>query len=259
MPRYTIRRGDSAHAATGKAIPLLACGRRRRDPAAAAPAQNVSRPARGHHRRFRRRRRVDRTARVVQKSCRRTRRFPASASPTVTAAAGTGAWTSLEHAGDVAQHRDFLADDGDHQSSGCEQDELPGLTPLSVLLREYIVVTVSADPPITSGKVLLELYSQGHPTALSFAFLAAPASQPRRHRHDLQGRVADPEGEVVIRSRAGRARPRARRPIDVLVGAPAACAAPLKAYSGKMRAIGFSAPKRQPGAAAGLPTMREQA
>jgi putative tricarboxylic transport membrane protein len=131
-------------------------------------------------------------------------------------------------------------------------------TPLSILLREYVLVTVNADSPITSGKALIERI-QADPTALSFAFSAAPGN----HNHIVIGMIfkaagADPRKAKVVIQKSGGVGMTAvlGGHIDVLVGAPANALPHIMA--GKARAIGLSAPQRQAGATASIPTLREQ-
>jgi len=131
-------------------------------------------------------------------------------------------------------------------------------TPLSILLREYVLLTVRADSPITSGKALVERI-RADPTSLSFAFAASPGN----HNHIVIGMIykaagVDPKKAKVVIQKSGGDGAIAvlGGHIDVLVGAPANALPHIQ--SGKARAIGISAPQRQAGVQAALPTLKEQ-
>jgi putative tricarboxylic transport membrane protein len=183
----------------------------------------------------------DRTARVVQSLLQANPAFPSISVTNRPGGGGTVAWTFLtQHPGNPHYIATFSP------------------TMLSILLREYILVTVNAASPITSGKVLLERI-KADPTALSFAFSASPGN----HNHIIIGMIfkaagADPrKAKVVIQKSGGDGMTSILGGhIDVLVGAPANALPHIAA--GKARAIGISAPQRQTGAAAGVPTLREQ-
>ena len=145
-----------------------------------------------------------------------------------------------------------------NQLLGVSKLRYTDFTPLSIILREYVLVSVNADSRITSAKALLERIRKD-PTALSFAFAAAPGN----HNHVVIGMIfkaagADPKQSKVVIQKSGGTGATAVMGghIDVLVGAPANVLPHIQ--TGKMRAIGLSAPQRQPGAAAELPTLKEQ-
>ena len=93
----------------------------------------------------------------------------------------------------------------------------------------------------------------------SFAFSAAPGN----HNHIVIGMIfkaagADPKKAKVVIQKSGGVGMTSilGGHIDVLVGAPANALPHIMA--GKARAIGLSAPQRQAGATAAIPTLREQ-
>ena len=201
----------------------------------------------------------DRTARVVQRLLQANPAFPSISVTNRGGGGGTVAWTYLaQQPGDPHYIATFSPTMVTNQLLGVSKLRYTDFTPLSIILREYVLVSVNADSPITSGKALLE-HIRRDPTALSFAFAAAPGN----HNHVVIGMIfkaagADPrQSKVVIQKSGGvGATSVMGGHIDVLVGAPANVLPHIQA--GKMRAIGLSAPQRQPGAAAELPTLKEQ-
>lgn len=201
----------------------------------------------------------DRTARVLQKLLQANPAFPSVSVTNRPGGGGTIAWTYLsQQGGDAHYIATFSPTMLTNQILGIGKLNYLDFTPLSILLREYILVSVSAESPITSGKVLLERLRKD-PASVSFAFSAAPGN----HNHVVIGLMikaadSDPrKAKVVIQKSGGEGATAALGGhIDVLVGAPANVLPHIQA--GKARAIGLSAPQRQPGATAGLPTLREQ-
>ena len=201
----------------------------------------------------------DRTARVVQKLLQANSAFPSVSVTNRPGGGGTVAWTFLaQHPGDPHYIATFSPTMLTNHILGVGKLSYQDFTPLSVILREYVMVTVSSASPITSGKALVERIRQD-PTALSFAFAASPGN----HNHVVIGMIyktagADPKKAKVVIQKSGGAGATAVMGghVDVLVGAPANVLPHTEA--GKLRAIGLSAPQRQPGATAAVPTFREQ-
>lgn len=201
----------------------------------------------------------DRSARVVQKLLQANPAFPSVSVTNRPGGGGTVAWTFMtQHPGDPHTIATFSPTMITNQILGVSKLSYQDFTPLSILLREYVLVTVSADSPITSVKVLLDRIRKD-PTSLSFAFSASPGN----HNHVIIGMIfkaagADPrKAKVVIQKSGGDgAIAVLGGHIDVLVGAPANALPHLQ--TGKLRALGLSAPQRQPGAASEIPTLREQ-
>lgn len=201
----------------------------------------------------------DRSARVVQRLLQANPAFPSISVTNRPGGGGTVAWTFLsQHPGDPHYIATFSPTMLTNHILGVSKVNYPDFTPLSILLREYVLVTVNADSPITSAAVLLERIRKD-PTSLSFAF----ASSPGNHNHVIIGMIykaagADPrKAKVVIQKSGGDgAMAMLGGHIDVLVGAPASALPHIQ--SGKARAVGLSAPQRQPGATAHVPTFKEQ-
>lgn len=201
----------------------------------------------------------DRTARVLQRLLQANPVFPSVTVNNRPGGGGTVAWTYLDqHAGDSHYIATFSPTMLTNQILGIGRLSYQDFTPLSILLREYPIVTVSTDSPITSGKELLERIRKD-PTSLSFAFAASVGN----HNHVIIGMIfkaagADPRKAKVVIQKSGGAAMTAMLGghIDVLVGAPANALPHVE--SGTARVIGISAPQRQAGRLARLPTFREQ-
>lgn len=201
----------------------------------------------------------DRTARVVQKLLQANPAFPSISVTNRPGGGGTVAWTFLvQHPGDPHFIATFSPTMLTNHVLGVGKVNYTEFTPLSILLREYVLLTVKADSPITSGKALVERI-RADPTALSFAFAAAPGN----HNHIVIGMIfkaagADPKKAKVVIQKSGGVGATAMLGghIDVLVGAPANVLPHIQA--GKARGIGLSAPQRQAGATASIPTLQEQ-
>jgi putative tricarboxylic transport membrane protein len=200
----------------------------------------------------------DRSARVVQKLLQANPAFPSVTVSNRPGGGGTVAWTYVnQHPGDAHYIGTFSSTMLTNHILGVGKLSYRDFTPLSILLREYPIVAVSAESTIRTGKDLLERLRKD-PASVSFSF----ASSPGNHNHIIVGMIlkaagADPKkAKVVVQSSGGQATTQMLGGhIDVLVGAPANAIPHIQA--GKAVAIGISAPQRQDGRLAGLPTLRE--
>ena len=201
----------------------------------------------------------DRTARVLQRLLQANPAFPSVSVTNRPGGGGTVAWTFLaQHPGDPHYIATFSPTMITNHILGIGKLSYTDFTPLSILLREYVVVTVNAESPIASAQALVERLRKD-PTGVSFAFSAAPGN----HNHVVIGMImkaagADPKKAKIVIQKSGGAGATAMLGghIDVLVGAPANVLPHLQA--GKARVLGVAAPQRQPGALAAVPTFREQ-
>jgi putative tricarboxylic transport membrane protein len=201
----------------------------------------------------------DRTARVLQKLLHANPAFPSVSVTNRPGGGGTVAWTFLtQRPGDAHYIATFSPTMLTNQILGTSKLGHEDVTPLAILLREYIVFAVNASSPIKSAKELVERLRKD-PASVSFAFATAAGN----HNHVLIGMIVKAAGgdprkaKVVIESSGGQATTAMLGGhIDVLVAAPANVIPHLQA--GKARGIGISAPARQAGALAGVPTLREQ-
>ena len=201
----------------------------------------------------------DRSARVVQKLLQANPAFTSISVTNRPGGGGTVAWTFLaQHPGDPHYIATFSPTMLTNQILGIGKLSYQDFTPLSILLREYVIVTVNADSPLGSAQGLVERLRKD-PNSVSFAF----ASSPGNHNHVLIGMImkaagADPRKAKIVIQKSGGAGATALLGghIDVLVGAPANVLPHIEA--GKLRALGLGAPKRQPNRLADIPTFREQ-
>lgn len=201
----------------------------------------------------------DRTARVVQRLLQANPAFPSISVTNRPGGGGIVAWTFMtQHPGDAHYIATFSSTMLTNHILGTSQLRYQDFTPLSVLLREYVLVSVRAESPIASGKDLIERLKKDA-TSVSFAFATARGN----HNHVIIGMIlkaagADPKkARVVIFGSGGEATTAMLGGhIDVCVCSPAGSIAHMQA--GKTRAIGLSAPQRQKGALAAVPTLREQ-
>jgi len=201
----------------------------------------------------------DRTARVTQKLLQANPVFPSVSVTNRGGGGGTMAWTFLtQHPGDAHYIATFSTSMLTNNLLGVSKLSYQDFTPLSILLREYIVLAVRAESPIASAKELLERLRKD-PAALSFAY----SSSRGNHNHVMIGIIARAAGadpkktrSVIYNSGGEALAAMLGGHIDVFVGAPAN---PLPLMeTGKVRAIGMTAAQRQPGRAASVPTFREQ-
>ena len=201
----------------------------------------------------------DRSARVVQKLLQANPAFPSVSVTNRPGGGGSVAFTYLtQHPADPHYIATFSPTMLTNHILGVSKLNYPEFTPLSILLREYVLITVKADSPIISGQALVERVKKD-PTSVSFAFASAAGN----HNHVVIGMIFKAAGmepkkaKVVIQKSGGDgAIAVLGGHIDVLVGAPANALPHIQ--SGKARAIGIAAPQRQAGVQATLPTLKEQ-
>ena len=200
----------------------------------------------------------DRSARVVQKLLTANPAFPSVSVNNRPGGGGTVAWTTLaQHTADANYIATFSSTMLTNQILGVGKLTYNDFTPLTIMLREYVTVAVNTDSPIASGKDLMDRLRKD-PASVSFTFASAPGN----HNHVIIGMIlkaagTDPRKAKVIVQKSGGQGMTAMLGghIDVFVGAPANVVPHL---GGKTRVIGISAPQRQAGALAGLPTLKEQ-
>lgn len=187
---------------------------------------------------------------------------PGIPSMTVTNKPGGGglvAWTSLaQHPGDAHFIATLSTAMLTNQILGIGQLRYQDLTPLNILMREYVVAWVKADSPLRSVKDVIARLRKD-PASVSFAFATARGNQ----NHIVIGMIAraaglDPKtAKTVVFSSGGQGMTAALGGhVDVWVGTPGG--AIQHTQSGAARALGISSTQRQPGKLAAMPTFREQ-
>lgn len=203
---------------------------------------------------------ADRQGRQVQRLL--LQAVPGFPSITVTNRPGGGglvAWTALaQHAGDAHYIATLSTALLTNQVLGISTLRYQDLTPLNILMREYVVAWTRAESPIQSmGEVIARL--KQNPASLSFGFATARGNQ----NHIVIGMIAraaglDPKAvKTVVFSSGGQGMTQALGGhVDVWVGTPGG--AIQHAASGAARPLGISSGERQPGKLAAVPTFREQ-
>ena len=201
---------------------------------------------------------ADRGARVVQKYLQALPGMPGVIVSNRTGGGGSLAYVYVSQQPGDAHYLGTMATNLlTNQIVGVSPLSYRDFTPLNILLREYVVVSVLPDSPLVSSKDLLARLRQ-NPASLSFGFGTSPGNQ----NHVVIGMIAraakvDPKQLKTVIFNSGNAAATAMlgSHVDVLVGTPGTILPHIS--GGKARAIGISAPQRQQGAYASTPTLRE--
>ena len=202
---------------------------------------------------------ADREARELQRHLQKLPGLPPITVNNRPGGGGTIAWSSLNlHQGDAHWIGTMNVALLTNEILGASKLSYRDLTPLAMLVREYVAVWTHADSPIKSMKDLIARL-KAQPSGLSFGMSPALGNQ----NHIVLGMIAraagvDPKAlKIVVYPGGGPGITAALGGhLDVWVGTLGG-AIPL-ALSGKVNVMGVSAPKRQPGKALALPTFREQ-
>ena len=132
------------------------------------------------------------------------------------------------------------------------------LTPLNILMREYIAVWTRAESPLMSAKEVIARLKKD-PTSLSFGFATAPGNQ----NHIVIGMLAKAAGidpkliKTVIFASGGAGMTAALGGhVDVWVGTTGGGLQHMR--GSKARVLGVSAVQRQEGGLENVPTLKEQ-
>ena len=201
---------------------------------------------------------ADRQSRVVQKFLQSVPVIPSVSVTNRVGGGGTIAMTFLtQHPGDAHYLGVLSTSLLTNHIVGVSQIRYQDLTPLCILMREYVLAWVRADSPIASSKDLIARL-QRDPKSVSFGFSTAPGNQ----NHVVIGMIArtariDPKNvKIVLFASGGQGMTAALGGhVDVWVGTPGGAIPHL--LSGTVRALGISAAQRQPGPFAAVPTFRE--
>jgi putative tricarboxylic transport membrane protein len=201
---------------------------------------------------------ADREARELQ---RHLQKLPGMPPITVNNRPGGGgaiAWSSLQqHQGDAHWMATMNVALLTNHILGASTLNYRDLTPVAILMREYIAVWTRADSPIKSAADLMARL-KANPSSVSFGLSPALGNQ----NHIVLGMLAkaigiDPKAlKIVIYAGGAGVTAALGGHIDVWVGTLGG-AIPL-AHAGRVNVMGISAPRRQAGKAIALPTFREQ-
>lgn len=197
-------------------------------------------------------------ARLIQNIFQKTGLVPTSTVVNKPGAANTIGWAYLnQHAGDGHYIATFSPAVIGNKLMGTSQLDYTDFTPLNILAREYVVFAVKGDSPITSLKDLTARLKKDS-QSVSFAFATARGN----HNHIvlsmyLKSIGVDPKtAKAVVYPGGGPAQTAMLGGhIDVYVASPRSMV-PLQ-KEGRARILAISAPQRQVGPKADLPTFRE--
>jgi putative tricarboxylic transport membrane protein len=172
---------------------------------------------------------------------------------------GLVAWTALaQHAGDAHFIATLSTALVTNQVLGVSRLRYQDLTPLNILMREYVVAWVRAESPIASAKEVIARLRKD-PSSLTFGFATAPGNQ----NHIVIGMLAKAAGvdpkvvKTVIFSSGGVGMTAALGGhVDVWVGTSGGALQHQR--TGKARVLGVSAARRMEGGLETAPTFREQ-
>ena len=202
---------------------------------------------------------ADRQSRLVQKML---QTLPGMPSITVVNRAGGGGMVALsfmtQHPGDAHFISVLSTAIVTNHLIGTSKLSFRDVTPLNIVMREYITTTVRTDSPITDARDLMARLKKD-PGSVTFGFATARGNQ----NHIVIGMLAkaagvDPKAlkTVVFQSGAAGLTAVLGGHVDMLVGTPGT--ALTQAGSGKARIIGVTAPTRQSGRLADVATFKEQ-
>ena len=198
-------------------------------------------------------------ARLVQRIFQNGGLVPSSTVVNKPGAANTIGWAYLnQHAGDGHYIATFSPALIGNRIMGTTQLNYQDFTPLNILAREFVVLSVRAKSPIGSLKDLTARLKKD-PQSVSFAFATARGN----HNHVVMSMYlksigVDPKvAKAVVYSGGGEATTAfLGGHIDVYVASPRSMI-PLQ-KDGRARILGVSSAQRQPGALADLATFKEQ-
>lgn len=197
-------------------------------------------------------------ARLIQNIFQKTGLVPTSAVVNKPGAANTIGWAYLnQHAGDGHYIATYSPAVIGNKLMGTSQLDYKDFTPLNILAREFVVFAVRADSPIGSLKDLTARMKKDSQST-SFAFATARGN----HNHIvlsmyLKSIGVDPKvAKAVVYPGGGPAQTAMLGGhVDVYVASPRSML-PLQ-NEGRVRVLAISAPQRQAGPKAVLPTFRE--
>lgn len=202
---------------------------------------------------------ADRSARVIQKYLVAVPGMPSVSVNNKPGGGGTLAWSSLnQHPGDAHYLSTLNTALVTNQIMGLSTLRYQDITPLNIVMHEYVAVWVRSASGIQNGRDLVTKL-KADPASVSFGISPARGNQ----NHIVLGMVAraagiDPKAlKIVVYSSGGAGTTAALGGhVDVWAGT-VGNALPL-VQDGRIRVLGISAPARQSGGFAAVPTFREQ-
>ena len=202
---------------------------------------------------------ADRSARVIQRFLQKIPGIPSVSVANKPGGSGTVAWSFVnQHPGDGHYLSTLNTALVTNQIIGLSTLRYQDITPLNILMHEYVAVWVRAESQIVSGKDLVARLQQD-PASVSFGISPARGNQ----NHIVLAMIAraagvDPKALKIVVYSSGGAGTTAALGGHVEVWAGTAGSARQFLQSGKIRVLCISSAQRQGGEFAGVPTFREQ-
>lgn len=202
---------------------------------------------------------ADRSARTIQKFLQETPGMPSVVVNNKPGGSGTVAWTYVnQHPGDGHYISTLNTALVSNQVIGLSTLRYQDITPLNILMHEYVAVWVRSGSTLMSGRDLVARLKQD-PGSVSFGISPARGNQ----NHIVLGMIAraagiDPKLLKIVVYSSGGAGTTATLGGHVEVWAGTVGNALPLIQDGRARVLGISAPQRQTGGFAAVPTLREQ-
>ena len=201
---------------------------------------------------------ADRSARVIQKFLQSVPGIPSVSVNNKPGGGGTLAWSSLnQHPGDAHYMSTLNTALVSNQVMGLSTLRYQDITPLNIVMHEYVAVWVRTASGIQNAKDLVAKL-KADPASISFGISPARGNQ----NHIVLGMIAraagiDPKALKIVVYSSGGAGTTAALGGHVEVWAGTLGGALPLVQEGRIRVLGISAPQRLAGASAALPTLRE--
>ncbi len=202
---------------------------------------------------------ADRSARTIQRFLQEVPGIPSVSVNNKPGGSGTVAWSFVnQHPGDGHYISTLNTALVTNQIIGLSTLRYQDVTPLNILMHEYVAVWVRSESQLMSGKDLVARLKQD-PASVSFGISPARGTQ----NHIVLGMIAraagvDPKALKIVVYSSGGAGMTAALGGHVEVWAGTAGSARQHLQGGKIRVLGISSAQRQGGAFAAVPTFREQ-
>ncbi len=202
---------------------------------------------------------ADRSARTIQRYLQEIPGLPSISVSNKPGGGGTVAWTAInQHAGDAHYMSTLNTALVTNQIIGLSTLRYQDVTPLNILMHEYVAVWVRNESQIKSSADLLARLKKD-PASVSFGISPARGNQ----NHIVLAMIAraagiDPKALKIVVYSSGGAGTTAALGGHVEVWAGTAGSARQHLQGGKIRVLGLSSPQRLGGVFANAPTFREQ-
>lgn len=202
---------------------------------------------------------ADRSARTIQRYLQEMPGMPSVSVNNKPGGGGTVAWSFVnQHSGDGHYMSTLNTALVTNQIIGLSTLRYQDVTPLNILMHEYVAVWVRNESQLMNAKDLIARLKQD-PASVSFGISPARGNQ----NHIVLGMIAraagiDPKALKIVVYSSGGAGTTAALGGHVEVWAGTAGSARQHLQNGRIRVLGISSAERQGGVFASVPTFREQ-